>query len=1018
MKKILRAALILSASFTLVPIARAVDPFQENVRPTNAIPAEAEAKSFHLPPGFEIQLVASEPEIGKPFNIAFDARGRLWMTCSKAYPFPAKDGKSPMDRIMILDDFDEHGHARKITTFADNLNIPVGIYPYKDGCIAYSIPNISYYADTDGDGKADKVETLVGPFGFDRDTHGMSSNYRRGFDGWLYGCHGFNNTTHAKAKDGSQLNMESGNTYRFRVDGSHAEQYTWGQTNPFGLAFDLFGNLYSSDSHSKPFYQLIRGGYYEGIGKTDDGLGLGPMMMQHLHNSTAIASTFIYLDDKWPAEFRGNCFCGNVVTSRINRDAVTYNGTSPVAHEQPDFLTTDDPWFRPVNLYLGPDGAMWVADFYNKIIGHYEVPLTHPARDHDHGRIWRIVYKGDKGEAPPPWREDLTKASVGELLETLKSPNFTQRMLATDQLSDRVGKEAIKPIQEMLSKGPATSKQRVHGLWMLYRLGACDLDWLRLANVAKGDRDQAVSVHAMRILSEMAPWTEAHASFALEGLRDSDPLVARAAADAIGRNGRPQDIAALVDGLKRVPADDSHFQYTVRVAIRESLKRPNAFAEMNVSGTDACIVAGIAVAVPSAECGKWLAGYVSEPSNNAVGDARLVRHAIRFAPAAEMERVADLARSQFANDMDTQLVVFKGIQEASAQRGVALSRETSDWAADLAGKLLTVSGKERKQTAQRQQAGAEIALALKDANLAPALKKVAENPAGDAAARAAAAKALIALDPQGSSPSLLAIAADATAPIALRESCVDAVGSAKEPAMRDALLTSLQQAPSRLQSRMALAFASDAQGAEKLFDAVRQGKASPRLLQEAAVRERLKAAKIPDAEKRVAELTRGYPALDAQIQSLIDARRSAYPKAKTDLAAGQKVFEQTCAACHSIDGKGGMAGPQLDGVGNRGLDRLLEDVLDPNRAVDPAFHASNIRLKDGSDLTGIVRREEGQTLVIADATGKEAAIPRAQIVERKESNLSLMPTNFGEVIPTQDFHNLMAYLLSKNAGKK
>src|SRR2546421_488538 len=138
--------------------------------------------------------------------------------------------------------------TRAADPFADNLNIPIGVYPSKDGCIAWSIPNISYYADTDGDGRADKVETLVGPFSFDRDTHGMASNFRRGLDGWLYGCHGFNNVTHAKAKDGSELNLNSGNTYRFRLDGSHAEQFTWGQTNPFGLAFDPLGNLYSSDS--------------------------------------------------------------------------------------------------------------------------------------------------------------------------------------------------------------------------------------------------------------------------------------------------------------------------------------------------------------------------------------------------------------------------------------------------------------------------------------------------------------------------------------------------------------------------------------------------------------------------------------------------------------------------------------------------------------------------------------------------------------------------------------------------
>lgn len=1012
-------ALVIAAC--IASIAGAADPFQENVRPTDAISAGDEAKSFHLPPGFEIQLVATEPQIGKPFNVAFDARGRLWVTCSRAYPFPAKDGHDAMDRILILDDFDDNGHARKITTFAESLNIPIGVYPYKDGCIAYSIPNVSYYADTDGDGKADKVETLVGPFSYDRDTHGMASNFRRGFDGWLYGCHGFNNVTHAKAKDGSELNLNSGNTYRFRVDGSHAEQFTWGQTNPFGLAFDPLGNLYSSDSHSKPFYQLIRGGYYEGIGKQDDGLGLAPMMMQHFHNSTAIASTFIYLDEQWPAQFRNNCFCGNVVTSRINRDSITYKGTTPVAHEEPDFLTTDDPWFRPVQLYLGPDGAMWVADFYNKIIGHYEVPLTHPARDHDHGRIWRIVYKGDKPKAPAPWRGDLTKASAAELIETLKSPNLTLRMLATDQLTDRIGIAGSAGAINALGD-KATSGQAVHLLWTAFRSGDYAYT-LASASVAARSNDPTLRVHAMRVLSEIPQWSLTDladpSALSLAGLRDGDSLVQRAATDAIGRHANPEYVKPLLELFQRVAPEDTHLRYTVKVALRETLKSPGIFAKLpQLDPSDARVVADVAAAVPTEESGRFVAAFLSNPANNAAGAAHLLRHAMRYAPAGESEKLASVARAQFKDDLDLQLALLKGIRDAAAQRGVAPSEETMAWAAELAPKLLTTPSKDAKQTAQRQQAGADIARALKDAKLAPALRHVIEDGKADPAARAAAARALGAVDPVNGAPALLAIAADAGAPIALRESCVDGAAEQKDAAARTALLEALQQAPARLQTRMALAFAADADGAERLLTAVREGKASPRLLQEPAVRERLKNVNLTDLDKRIATLTHGFPALDAQVQSLIDARRAAYAKSKPNLAAGQKVFEQNCVACHAIDGKGGMVGPQLDGIGNRGLDRLLEDVLDPNRAVDPAFHAWNVRLKDGSDLSGILRREEGQTLVLADPTGKEIAIPKAQIVERKESNLSLMPTNFGEVIPTNDFHSMMGYLLSKNAVKK
>ncbi len=377
------------------------DPFRAHVRPTDPLTPAEEQKSFQLPPGFEIQLVASEPDILKPLNMAFDARGRLWITESTEYPYPAPPDRKGRDNIKILEDTDGDGRADKITTFADGLNIPMGIYPYLDGCIAYSIPFIWHFRDTNGDGVADKRTKLYGPMGYERDTHGMNNGFTRGFDGWLYACHGFNNQTTVKGKDGHVVTMHSGNTYRMRLDGSRIEQFTHGQVNPFGMAIDPLGNLYTADCHSKPIYQLLRGAYYPSFGKPHDGLGFVPPMMNHLHGSTANAGIVFYAAENFPNAFRGNIFTGNVMTSRVNRDSLVYRGSTILAKEEADFLTSKDPWFRPVDIQLGPDGALYVADFYNKIIGHYEVPLDHPGRDRARGRIWRIVYTGDAKESKP-----------------------------------------------------------------------------------------------------------------------------------------------------------------------------------------------------------------------------------------------------------------------------------------------------------------------------------------------------------------------------------------------------------------------------------------------------------------------------------------------------------------------------------------------------------------------------------------------------------------------------------------
>jgi putative heme-binding domain-containing protein len=217
-----------------------------------------------------------------------------------------------------------------------------------------------------------------------------------------------------------------------------------------------------------------------------------------------------------------------------------------------------------------------------------------------------------------------------------------------------------------------------------------------------------------------------------------------------------------------------------------------------------------------------------------------------------------------------------------------------------------------------------------------------------------------------------------------------------------------------LQTRWATALTGSREGAEALLDAVSQGAASARLLQSTGLKNRLQSVKPRDWESRVAALTRDLAPADAAREKLIADRRAAYQNG--DAAAvesGRRLFEQNCAACHQIEGKGGLVGPQLTGVGNRGLERLCEDILDPNRNVDRAFRQTILTLKDGDVQSGLFRREEGDLLVFADGTGKEFSVKKGNVTERRESDQSLMPDNFGESIQAAQFNQLLAYLLSQ-----
>ncbi|MBX3440704.1 MAG: hypothetical protein KF861_24650, partial [Planctomycetaceae bacterium] len=314
-------------------ISSAAGQSPQLVAPTEALPPEEQRQQFHLPPGFEIQLIVSEDAIGQPMNLNFDAAGRLWITSSITYPYPTEgEGVEPRDAnfgpaepppardwVTVVEGIDANGKPQKVWKFAEGLNIPIGVLPIGDGAIVFDIPAITLRRDTNGDGQADASQRLMWGFG-NIDTHGMNNAFTRWIDGWVYACHGFRNTSNVESIDGRTLTMNSGNTYRFRKDGTELEQFTWGQVNPYGLTFDPWGNLYSADCHSLPLTLLLRGAYYTSFGKPHDGLGFAPDMIDHNHGSTGICGCAWYEADHFPPEYQGCIFLCNPVTGRVHRD--------------------------------------------------------------------------------------------------------------------------------------------------------------------------------------------------------------------------------------------------------------------------------------------------------------------------------------------------------------------------------------------------------------------------------------------------------------------------------------------------------------------------------------------------------------------------------------------------------------------------------------------------------------------------------------------------------------------------
>ncbi|MDZ7719198.1 MAG: PVC-type heme-binding CxxCH protein [Balneolaceae bacterium] len=460
----------------------------------NPLPPEESRKHILVDPDFEVKLFASEEEVINPIDLTWDEQGRLWVTETVDYPNKFADNREGNDRIKILEDTDNDGKADKVTVFADGLNIPTSLVLYKDGVIVSQAPDFIYLKDTDGDDKADEREVLFTGWGT-FDTHAGPSNLRYGFDNQIWGTVGY---SAFEGTVGGEEHQFSSGFYRFQPDGSSLEYVSSTTNNTWGIGFNEEGMVFGSTANRDlPLHSGVPNRIYNSI------RGFGqPPRIQMIANSNRIyplldevrqvdqhgrytsASGFqMYTARDFPEQYwNRHAFVSDPTGHLTGEFLMEKEGSSYKAKNLGSLLASQDEWFSPIQTRVGPDGALWVLDWYNIVIQHNPTPegaetgagnaYVNDLRDRQHARIYRVEYKN----ADHSKDLNLKNATPDQLVNTLSNDNLFWRLTAQRLLVERGEADVIPQLVKLIGNENVDhlglNPGALHAIWTLDGLGA------------------------------------------------------------------------------------------------------------------------------------------------------------------------------------------------------------------------------------------------------------------------------------------------------------------------------------------------------------------------------------------------------------------------------------------------------------------------------------------------------------------------------------------------------------------
>ncbi|MBL9190433.1 MAG: DUF1080 domain-containing protein [Opitutaceae bacterium] len=1004
---------------------------------------EEQRLSFTLPPGFEAELVAAETDgIGKFIGLAWDARMRLWTMTAFEYPVDGNEQKAASDalfarggrdKVVVFDNVygADIGADAKPRVFADGLVMPLGVLPYKDGVFVQYGADIRLYRDTNGDGRTDQHDVILTGFGT-QDSHLFPHQFLRQPGEQVFVAQGlFNYSTVRRPggvpfADGStEVVFDQCKLAAFALDGSSFENLTAGPNNIWGLHTSREGETFLQEANDFG-YSVVP--YAFGIHMRTGSRKLlrpyQPLMPPPLGNQLmgATGLSGLALAEDRDGLFRafgapaGDTgakifFLANPLTNKINVARATPDGGRYRYERLPDFLSTDDKWFRPVALHFGPDGALYIVDWYNKIISHNEVPRAHPDRDKTRGRIWRIRHRDQPRLTPP----DLTKLDDRALLAQLGGPNALVSRLAWLEIGDRRAAALAPDLAQIAADPTVATDRRLAALWALESLQPVATALLRqlAADPAATVRREAVRLAAVQ------PRPEAEfLSVAAPLVSDPSPAVRAALGDALRRVPRASAkimlLAARLGG-ESLPADAADWPRYEREFERYLARWA---MELNPAATAALLAGSEGRALPLEN--RVLATLALGGKDAALGLTRLAPQLKRPLGDEEVRALAaHFAEPAVRDTLATALATPTG--RVAVLRALLAFRTGLD-ATPLSTALTSAARLQLASAASADQLlGAEVAGAFKLAALAPDLTKALESHWRQPKSALALA-ALRALREIGAGPlPLLATITLESAEAPLRDEAVAALVANTAPEAPAFLVGLLPKLTVAQRGRALNGLAGTPAGAKALVAGLHAGTV-PQADIGLATLDRLHAV-LPD-DTHVAALWKklgGDTASDtpapltpaeAAAESAKFAQFRRLANARGNPEHGRELFTALCLNCHAFAGKGGQLAPPLDGVGNTGVEALLRNILTPSAAMESAYRTYRVTLTDGSVLDAFLVNEAADAIIVRIPGADERRIARKDIRAAGYTRRSLMPEGLIETLPPEHISDLFSHLKS------